>query len=131
MAKLKTDDDWILGNLSAKRCEFCESLNLKKYIENNIESWKKPKLYHEHTVAMVDKTWTKITGKRGGSRVTDYKKNGIGYKLNFCPECGKDLKKHKNSHAEDIRELMTKEEITAEDLQAVIDKWKEEAAGHE
>ena len=55
----------------------------------------------------------------------------MGFKLNYCPECGKDMRKHKNSHAEDIRELTTKEEITAEDLQAVIDKWKEEAAGHE
>ena len=55
----------------------------------------------------------------------------MAFKLNFCPECGKDLRKNKNSHAEDIRELMTKDEITAEDMQAVIDKWKEEAAGNE
>ena len=89
--------------------------------------------YDEYQAALAKRWWVKAKGKRSAQLVLHIKnrRSQMGFKLNYCPECGKDLRKRKNSHAEDIRELTTKEEITAEDLQAVIDKWKEEAAGHE
>lgn len=44
----------------------------------------------EITVAMVIRTY--YPGhKRQASRTTDYRSQGCGYKLNYCPECGKKL----------------------------------------
>lgn len=75
-------------------CEFCDSLELQKTIDkswNNGWSDKSMKLFHDYTVAIVTHSWTKQQGKRKASRIVDYRKRGLGYKLNFCPECGKKI----------------------------------------
>ena len=129
MAKLKTDDARDIGKVTSKACGFCNELGLTRYMDKSQQNL----FCYEYQAALAKRWWLKAKGKRSAQLVLHIKnrRSQMGFKLNYCPECGKDMRKHKNSHAEDIRELTTKEEITAEDLQAVIDKWKEEAAGHE
>lgn len=81
-----------------KTCAFCESLESRKHIR---AIWKKhgdefdKGLRDEYTVALVVHTWHKDRGKRNAGRTTDYRYRGLGYKLNFCPECGRGLKRRK------------------------------------
>ena len=78
--------------MSETRCIFC----------GDYDSWKKVhsfkaepheiygELKHDITVAMVIHTY--YPGhKRNATRTTDYRNQGCGYKLNYCPECGRKL----------------------------------------
>jgi hypothetical protein len=47
----------------------------------------------EYSVAIVKRSWYKKKGKRSACRTTDYKYRGVGYALNYCPECGKRIGK--------------------------------------
>ena len=67
----------------AETCKFCEAL-----AENKALSWSW--LKREWTVALVCRSWAP-GNKRHASRTTDYRYRGIGYKLNYCPECGRKL----------------------------------------
>ena len=82
------------------KCEFCDKLELLDFIDDIIKTERKtnkaPKLYSERTVAIVIRKWTKEKGKRHAGRTTDYRHLGLGYKLNFCPECGRKLKEKNN-----------------------------------
>lgn len=77
-------------------CRFCEAYELNK----RVSSFKaaRPELYggyhwkSEITVAIVVHDWTKEQGKKNAGRTTDYRYRGLGYKLNYCPECGRKLK---------------------------------------
>lgn len=77
-------------------CEFCRSLEIHKFSDRVSDDYNKlhhtAKLYHEYTVALVAKCWTRESGKRHAGRTTDYRNQGIGFKLNYCPECGRKLK---------------------------------------
>lgn len=73
-------------------CTFCEIYNFQKDMRRQSNKESDVKIYNEYTVAMVIRSWTKEKGKRRASRTTDYRHLGIGYKLNFCPECGRCLK---------------------------------------
>lgn len=73
-------------------CKFCKELEMaissaEKWNENDV----KP-LFYEYTVALVSHYWTKERGKENAGRTTDYRHKGLGYELNFCPECGKKIK---------------------------------------
>ena len=78
-------------------CKFCEAIAIygrswaiqKKWSEERHEE----DLRHEITVALVEKTWTKSRGKRRAGRSTDYRRQGLGYALNYCPECGRKREK--------------------------------------
>ena len=74
-------------------CKFCESLADHKRIENFwAEEDDEPSKY-EYTVALVIRSWKpSVRSKRDAGRTTDYRYQGLGYKLNYCPECGKKLK---------------------------------------
>lgn len=123
---MKTANAKGLGKVTDSTCDFCNELGLTRYMDKIKTNWG-----YEYQAALARRWWEKAKGKRS-ARITLHiksRRSQMGFKLNFCPECGKDLRKHKNSHAEDIRELMTKEEITEEDLQGVIDKWKREKDG--
>lgn len=78
-------------------CEFCRYLSVYKSADVQLDKMNKetgaPRIYHEYTVALVDRSWTKARGKRHACRSTDYRNQGIGYKLNYCPECGKALRR--------------------------------------
>lgn len=75
-------------------CKFCDGYRsykqIYKFRENHSEFYGNEHLYHEITVAIVVRSWLKGK-KRQAGRTTDYRYRGIGYKLNYCPECGKKL----------------------------------------
>ena len=80
-------------------CKFCESLQRNKDIRmfmNNVRKQEgQEKIYEEYTVALVIRSFAK--GKKAtAGRVTEYRHMGIGYKLNYCPECGVNLRRNKN-----------------------------------
>lgn len=75
------------------KCEFCERLALEKHWEKIENKTGLAKINHEYTVAFVTHAWYK--SKRHASRSVDYRNKGLGYKLNFCPECGRQLKRGK------------------------------------
>ena len=81
-----------------KRCIFCEAYRSHKAVNdfkrNHWESYGDRRLDYEITVAMVIRHW-RPGYKRQASRVTDYRYQGCGYALNFCPECGRELKDKK------------------------------------
>lgn len=68
-------------------CSFCEAI--ERWDWANEESGV---CNQEYAVALVIKSWAKGKSKRTGGRITDYRYRGHGYKLNFCPECGKEMK---------------------------------------
>lgn len=77
-------------------CDFCKHFKIIKDI--NDEASKRDELYeqygdykHEYTVAIITHSWFTKLGKRNAGRTVDYRKNGNGFKLNYCPECGKEL----------------------------------------
>ena len=72
-------------------CEFCDNLDFRKQlnVEDNSVRDKDNVFMNEYTVALVIHQWTKRKGKRNAGRTTDYRYRGLGYKLNFCPECGR------------------------------------------
>lgn len=75
-------------------CDFCEALNTQIKIQrfrNDHPEYYEEKMYTEITVAMVIRSWTKSRGKAHAGRTTDYRFRGMGYKLNYCPECGRKL----------------------------------------
>lgn len=79
-------------------CEFCETIEAKKKVHKIAQSWstddelrKFGKYMQELTVAIVDHTWYKKRGKKSATRIVSYRNQGLGFKLNYCPECGKEL----------------------------------------
>lgn len=74
-------------------CKFCDSLAERKE-RRNWYGYSNPELgrwMHEYTVALVIHSWYQKCGKKSASRTVDFRNKGLGYKLNFCPECGKEL----------------------------------------
>lgn len=79
-------------------CVFCERLSEIKEVHKIAQSWDTEerlatlgKYLQELTVAIVDRTWYQKRGKKSASRTTHYRNQGIGFKLNYCPECGRKL----------------------------------------
>ena len=77
------------------KCIFCEAYRSEKSVNDfkrkHPEYYGDTRLDYEITVAMVTRHW--LPGyKRQASRVTDYRYQGCGYALNYCPECGRALK---------------------------------------
>ena len=88
----------MLSILSVIRmCKFCERLGSLKQVYQFLNKHDKKqgeeKIKHEYTVALVTHSWLPSKGKKRASRSTDYRNQGLGYKLNFCPECGRNLRK--------------------------------------
>ena len=73
-------------------CKFCESLESHKKCENFWLEREKEPFKYEYTAALVIKQWLPSIGKKSAGRTTDYRNQGLGYKLNFCPECGRKIK---------------------------------------
>ena len=75
-------------------CKFCESLADYKKIENFWDEKEDEPSKYEYTVALVIRSWKpRVRRKINAARTVDYRYRGIGYKLNFCPECGKEIGK--------------------------------------
>ena len=72
-------------------CKFCKSLqNYKQIYATFNKQGEGDGLLHEYTVALVIHSYFKGHKVHAG-RSTDYRVRGLGYKLNFCPECGRKL----------------------------------------
>ena len=74
--------------MDERKCTFCEAYKYRLELDNSTAG-----LIHKYTVALVSRA------KRPGEktffrgRTTDYNAAGAGFKLNYCPECGRSLKK--------------------------------------
>lgn len=82
--------------MTDKPCAFCEALmgykKIRAFLDQRRKEEHKEKIYEEYTVALVVRSYVKGK-KRTAGRTTDYKNQGIGYQLNFCPECGRRLER--------------------------------------
>ncbi len=72
-------------------CKFCEAMKVNRQCDEITQSPDESvygKYMSEYTVAIVKRHWYSKRGKRTASRTVDYRHMGLGYKLNYCPECG-------------------------------------------
>ena len=72
-------------------CKFCEAMESHRKVDVIMKKHE-PAVYYQYSVAIVKRLFRK--GSKGVRATnTDYRYRGCGYALNFCPECGRDLKK--------------------------------------
>lgn len=73
----------------SKSCEFCNELGLTRYMDKSKPFWG-----YEYQAALAKRWWPKEKGKRAAELTLHIKskKSQMGFKLNYCPECGKKLK---------------------------------------
>ena len=72
-------------------CKFCEAMESYRKADTILKKHE-PDVEHRYSVAIVQRVFFK--GRKGcQGRGTDYQYRGCGYKLNFCPECGRKLTK--------------------------------------
>lgn len=77
-----------------KPCSFCEALRMQKTIcrlQNSRPENDNEPMLEEYSVALVIRSWLKGRPKRTAGRTTDYRYRGCGYRLNYCPTCGKKI----------------------------------------
>ena len=86
--------------MTDKPCAFCEAYKthcqvdaISDKYQDKEEREQYGKHMRDYTVALVQHHWYKKLGKRSAGRSTDYRNKGLGFKLNFCPECGKRIKR--------------------------------------
>ena len=79
-------------------CKFCEAMKVNRQIEEANRSWatnEEIKRYGKHmieyTVAIVKRSYYRKTGKKKSGRTLEFRYRGLGFELNYCPECGKCL----------------------------------------
>lgn len=63
-------------------CSFCEKVAALKMVASHSD------LPMKLSVALIDYL---VTDKGPRGKTTYYNADGLGYELNFCPECGKKL----------------------------------------
>lgn len=85
--------------MSGNKCEFCDTLEVHHYADN-LPTPDGIKLLHEYRVALVCRSWKKGNKLHAG-RTTDYMRAGRGYPLNYCPECGRPLRKQRKTKEQD------------------------------
>ena len=74
------------------KCKFCEAMEMNRSLDHYSKEIR-PDAKFRYSVAIVRRNFFK--GYRGcQGRTTDYRYMGCGYKLNFCPECGRKLTKN-------------------------------------
>lgn len=74
-------------------CSFCEMLDFEKKWNadhNRIEKDPDSKLRYEYLAALDIRMWKRNGTKKGAGSM-----KLTGYKLNYCPECGRALRKEK------------------------------------
>jgi len=80
-------------------CKFCDLYDFLKSIENECLEDGEEKTKYDYTIALVTHSWKpSIRKKKDAGRTVRYRHNGFGYKLNFCPECGRKLRRGKNEN---------------------------------
>jgi len=80
-------------------CKFCESMKENRQVEEirrscatNEEIKRYGKYMVEYTVAIVKRSYCQKLGKKKSGRTLEFRHRGLGYELNYCPECGADMK---------------------------------------
>ena len=80
-------------------CKFCEAMKVNRQIEEvsrSLTTDEKSKYYGkymvEYTVAIVKRSYYRKTGKKKSGRTLEFRHRGLGFELNFCPECGADMR---------------------------------------
>lgn len=79
-------------------CKFCEALENKKRFSRYWakRSRERPRIGYKYSVALVSRVTS--DGRITRSRELDFRNQGCGYTLNFCPECGKPLKRRNKNN---------------------------------
>ena len=77
-------------------CKFCEAMQANRQVEEISRSWSTEdelkqygKYMVDYSVAIVKRSWYRKKGKRSAFRTIEYRYRGLGFALNYCPECGK------------------------------------------
>ena len=85
-------------------CKFCEAMKANRQIEEISRSWatddvlkKYGKYITEYSVAIVKRSYYQKKGKRKSARGVEFRYRGLGFDLNYCPECGADMKEANNA----------------------------------
>lgn len=90
--------------MDSSKCRFCESYeswrDVLDFKREHPEYYSEP-ILSEIVVALVVRQWCKGL-KRQASRVVDYRFQGCGYALNFCPECGRPLKEKRSGRGNKV-----------------------------
>lgn len=93
-------------------CRFCSAMEQNREFYAIAKSWTTEEeksqfgeYMIEYSVAIVKRSWYKKNGKRSSSRTTDYRNRGLGYALNYCPECGKRMIKRKGNKMSEVNEI--------------------------
>mgnify|MGYP007022357740 CR=1 FL=1 len=73
--------------MDERKCAFCEAYKYRLELNNSTAG-----LIHKLTVALVSRA-KRPDEKIFRGRIIDYNARGAGFKLNYCPECGRSLKK--------------------------------------
>ena len=80
-------------------CKFCEAMKVNRQIEEVNRTWatnedlkRYGKYMVEYTVAIVKRSYYQKTGKKKSGRTLEFRHRGLGFELNFCPECGADMR---------------------------------------
>ena len=81
-------------------CKFCEAMKVNRQVEEinrtlttDDEYKHYGKYMVEYTVAIVKRSWYQKIGKRRSGRSVEFRYRGLGFELNYCPECGQKLDK--------------------------------------
>ena len=70
-------------------CTFCEYLfELQAAARRKEDS--NPKLHHDYHALILSRAWNDYTGTAHAGTMT-HKPKVVGFELNYCPECGKEL----------------------------------------
>ena len=87
---------WV-GRMSV--CKFCEAMKANRQVEEITRSWatnEEIKRYGKHmieyTVAIVKRSYYQKTGKKKSGRTLEFRHRGLGFELNYCPECGTNMR---------------------------------------
>lgn len=70
-------------------CAFCDALANHKWANRLLQKQKGKRVRHEYATALIIHSWT--VSKKNAGRLVDYRNKGLGFKLNYCPECGREI----------------------------------------
>ena len=84
----------------ASTCKFCEAMKENRQVDEISRSWSTDdelkrygKYITEYSVAIVKRSYYQKKGKRKSGRTVQFRYRGLGYELNYCPECGRKLER--------------------------------------
>ena len=77
-------------------CKFCEAMRSHEQadtVTRQLQDDRDIKLFGrftaEYTVAIVRRCWYAKQHKRRQARTVEFRYRGLGFALNYCPECGR------------------------------------------